>query len=95
MSLEAAVAQHAHNSQGNGVHVFKGLSWFSRYQDITHSMHLARKQNLGLKSCDGNQELLNYLRSDLIEVATRLQKGGLGYVDVTPEFEARVSGKSK
>uniref|UniRef100_A0A8B9SS82 Tyrosine-protein kinase BAZ1B n=1 Tax=Anas platyrhynchos TaxID=8839 RepID=A0A8B9SS82_ANAPL len=61
-----------------------------RYQDITHSIHLARKQNLGLKSCDGNQELLNYLRSDLIEVATRLQKGGLGYVDVTPEFEARV-----
>ncbi|XP_031447840.1 tyrosine-protein kinase BAZ1B isoform X2 [Phasianus colchicus] len=62
-----------------------------KYQDITHSMHLARKQNLGLKSCDGNQELLNYLRSDLIEVATRLQKGGLGYVDVTPEFEARVA----
>ncbi|KAM6242198.1 tyrosine-protein kinase BAZ1B isoform 1-T1 [Porphyrio hochstetteri] len=61
-----------------------------RYQDITHSIHLARKQNLGLKSCDGNQELLNYLRSDLIEVATRLQKGGLGYVDVTPEYEARV-----
>uniref|UniRef100_A0A8C6Z111 Tyrosine-protein kinase BAZ1B n=1 Tax=Nothoprocta perdicaria TaxID=30464 RepID=A0A8C6Z111_NOTPE len=61
-----------------------------KYQDITHSIHLARKQNLGLKSCDGNQELLNYLRSDLIEVATRLQKGGLGYVDVTPEFEARI-----
>ncbi|XP_027583009.1 tyrosine-protein kinase BAZ1B [Pipra filicauda] len=61
-----------------------------KYQDITHSIHLARKQNLGLKSCDGNQELLNYLRSDLIEVATRLQKGGLGYVDVTPEYEAKV-----
>uniref|UniRef100_A0A8C4V4B9 Tyrosine-protein kinase BAZ1B n=1 Tax=Falco tinnunculus TaxID=100819 RepID=A0A8C4V4B9_FALTI len=62
-----------------------------KYQDIVHSIHLARKQNLGLKSCDGNQELLNYLRSDLIEVATRLQKGGLGYVDVTPEYEARVA----
>ncbi|XP_038615111.1 tyrosine-protein kinase BAZ1B isoform X2 [Tachyglossus aculeatus] len=61
-----------------------------RYQDITHSIHLARKQNLGLKSCDGNQELLSFLRSDLIEVATRLQKGGLGYVDETSEFEARV-----
>ncbi|TFJ99274.1 protein S100-A5 [Platysternon megacephalum] len=61
-----------------------------RYQDLTHSIHLARKQNLGLKSCDGNQELLNFLRSDLIEVATRLQKGGLGYVDETSEFEARV-----
>ncbi|XP_066189214.1 tyrosine-protein kinase BAZ1B isoform X2 [Sylvia atricapilla] len=61
-----------------------------KYQDITHSIHLARKQNLGLKSCDGNQELLNYLRSDLIEVATRLQKGGLGYVEVTPEYEAKV-----
>jgi len=56
---------------------------------------LARKQNLGLKSCDGNQELLNHLRSDLIEVATRLQKGGLGYVDVTPEYEARVSEQAK
>ncbi|XP_074045532.1 tyrosine-protein kinase BAZ1B isoform X3 [Macrotis lagotis] len=61
-----------------------------RYQDITHSIHLARKQNLGLKSCDGNQELLNFLRSDLIEVATRLQKGGLGYIEETSEFEARV-----
>ncbi|XP_060115544.1 tyrosine-protein kinase BAZ1B [Heteronotia binoei] len=60
-----------------------------RYQDITHSMHLARKQNLGLKSCDGNHELLNFLRSDLIEVATRLQKGGLGYTNEA-EFEARV-----
>lgn len=63
---------------------------FSRYQDIIHSIHLARKPNLGLKSCDGNQELLNFLRSDLIEVATRLQKGGLGYVEETSEFEARV-----
>ncbi|XP_066491125.1 tyrosine-protein kinase BAZ1B [Tiliqua scincoides] len=60
-----------------------------RYQDITHSIHLARKQNLGLKSCDGNQELLNFLRSDLIEVATRLQKGGLGYINEA-EFEAKV-----
>lgn len=54
-----------------------------------HSIHLARKQNLGLKSCDGNQELLNFLRSDLIEVATRLQKGGLGYIGEA-EFEAKV-----
>ncbi|XP_053131210.1 tyrosine-protein kinase BAZ1B [Hemicordylus capensis] len=61
-----------------------------RYQDITHSMHLARKQNPGLKSCDGHQELLDFLRSDLIEVATRLQKGGLGYISEA-EFEARVS----
>ncbi|KAI5139972.1 tyrosine-protein kinase BAZ1B isoform X1 [Manis pentadactyla] len=61
-----------------------------RYQDIIHSIHLARKPNLGLKSCDGSQELLNFLRSDLIEVATRLQKGGLGYVEETSEFEARV-----
>jgi hypothetical protein len=61
-----------------------------RYHDIIHSIHLARKPNLGLKSCDGNQELLNFLRSDLIEVATRLQKGGLGYVEETSEFEARV-----
>ncbi|XP_029468859.1 tyrosine-protein kinase BAZ1B [Rhinatrema bivittatum] len=61
-----------------------------RYQEIVHSIHLARKQNLGLKSCDGHQELLNFLRSDLIEVATRLQKGGLGYIEETSEFEAKV-----
>ncbi|XP_042298170.1 tyrosine-protein kinase BAZ1B [Sceloporus undulatus] len=61
-----------------------------RYQDITHSIHLARKQNPGLKSCDGSQELLSFLRSDLIEVATRLQKGGLGYIG-EGEFEARVT----
>ncbi|XP_053313213.1 tyrosine-protein kinase BAZ1B [Spea bombifrons] len=61
-----------------------------KYQDIVHSIHLARKQNLGLKTCDGHVELLNFLRSDIIEVATRLQKGGLGYLDDTTEFEAKV-----
>ncbi|XP_066455819.1 tyrosine-protein kinase BAZ1B [Eleutherodactylus coqui] len=61
-----------------------------RYQDILHSIHLARKQNLGLKICDGHQELLNFLRSDIIEVATRLQKGGLGYLDDTTELEEKV-----
>ncbi|XP_071994176.1 tyrosine-protein kinase BAZ1B [Engystomops pustulosus] len=61
-----------------------------RYQDIVHSIHLARKQNLGLKICDGHQELLNFLRSDIIEVATRLQKGGLGYLDDTTELEEKV-----
>ncbi|KAM4699582.1 tyrosine-protein kinase BAZ1B [Discoglossus pictus] len=62
----------------------------NRYQDIMHSIYLARKQNLGLKTCDGHQELLAYLRSDIIEVATRLQKGGLGYLDDTTEFEEKV-----
>ncbi|XP_027709402.1 tyrosine-protein kinase BAZ1B-like, partial [Vombatus ursinus] len=71
-------------------HISRPSAGLNLYQDITHSIHLARKQNLGLKSCDGNQELLNFLRSDLIEVATRLQKGGLGYVEETSEFEARV-----
>ncbi|KAJ1185002.1 hypothetical protein NDU88_001798 [Pleurodeles waltl] len=61
-----------------------------RYQDIMHSIHLSRKQNPGLKTCDGQQELLNFLRTDIIEVATRLHKGGLGYLDETTEFEARV-----
>lgn len=50
---------------------------------------------MGLKSCDGSQELLHFLRSDLIEVATRLQKGGLGYVEETSEFEARVRTLNK
>uniref|UniRef100_A0A4W3IDE5 Tyrosine-protein kinase BAZ1B n=1 Tax=Callorhinchus milii TaxID=7868 RepID=A0A4W3IDE5_CALMI len=62
-----------------------------KYQDILHSIYFARKPNLGLKSCNGHQELLNYLRTDLIEVATRLQKGGLGYMDNCDEFEERVS----
>ncbi|XP_063305631.1 tyrosine-protein kinase BAZ1B [Pelobates fuscus] len=61
-----------------------------RYQDIMHSIHLARKQNLGLKTCDGHYELLKFLRNDVIEVATRLQKGGLGYLDDTIEFEEKV-----
>ncbi|XP_036392567.1 tyrosine-protein kinase BAZ1B isoform X1 [Megalops cyprinoides] len=61
-----------------------------RYQDILHSVHLARKPNLGLKTCDGHQELLKYLRSDILEVASRLQKGGLGYMDDISEFEERV-----
>lgn len=61
-----------------------------RYQDILHSIYFSRKPNPGLKTCDGQQELLNFLRTDIIEVATRLHKGGLGYLDETTEFEARV-----
>ncbi|XP_038829851.1 tyrosine-protein kinase BAZ1B-like isoform X1 [Salvelinus namaycush] len=62
-----------------------------RYQDILHSINLTRKGNPGLRSCDGHQELLKYLRSDVIEVASRLQKGGLGYMDDSmDEFERKV-----
>nr|XP_023675244.1 tyrosine-protein kinase BAZ1B [Paramormyrops kingsleyae]XP_023675245.1 tyrosine-protein kinase BAZ1B [Paramormyrops kingsleyae]XP_023675246.1 tyrosine-protein kinase BAZ1B [Paramormyrops kingsleyae] len=61
-----------------------------RYQDILRSICLARKPNLGLKTCDGQQELLKYLRSDIMEVASRLQKGGLGYMDDISEFEEKV-----
>ncbi|KAF7665563.1 hypothetical protein LDENG_00138350 [Lucifuga dentata] len=53
----------------------------NRYQDILHSIHLTRKTKMGLRTCDGHAELLRYLRSDIQEVASRLQKGGLGYLD--------------
>ncbi|XP_076591021.1 tyrosine-protein kinase BAZ1B isoform X1 [Chaetodon auriga] len=59
----------------------------SRYQDIVHSIHLTRKGKLGLRTCDGHSELLNYLRSDIQEVASRLQKGGLGYLDDNVDIE--------
>ncbi|CAK6957791.1 tyrosine-protein kinase BAZ1B isoform X2 [Scomber scombrus] len=59
----------------------------SRYQDILHSIHLTRKGKLGLRTCDGNAELLKYLRSDIQEVASRLQKGGLGYLDDNIDIE--------
>lgn len=65
--------------------------WCFRYQDILHSINLTKKGNPGLKTCDGHQELLKFIRSDIIEVASRLQKGGLGYMDDTSEFEERVS----
>ncbi|XP_050991217.1 tyrosine-protein kinase BAZ1B isoform X2 [Labeo rohita] len=65
------------------------------YQEILHSIHLTKKGNPGLKTCDGNQELLKYLRSDIIEVASRLQKGGLGYMEDTSEFEERVRDLEK
>lgn len=60
------------------------------YQEILHSIHLTKKGNPGLKICDGYQELLKFLRTDIIEVASRLQKGGLGYMEDTSEFEERV-----
>ncbi|KAJ8414503.1 hypothetical protein AAFF_G00037050 [Aldrovandia affinis] len=66
-----------------------------KYQDILHSIYLARKPNLGLKTCDGHQELLRYLRSDVMEVASRLHKGGLGYMDDLSEFEERVRSLEK
>ncbi|KAL6116291.1 baz1b [Pungitius sinensis] len=53
----------------------------SRYQDILHSVHQTRKAKMSLRTCDGYTELLKFLRSDIIEVASRLHKGGLGYLD--------------
>lgn len=48
---------------------------------------------MGLRICDGYAELLKYLRSDIQEVASRLQKGGLGYLDVN--IEDQVMGLSE
>ncbi|KAM3875427.1 tyrosine-protein kinase BAZ1B [Diretmus argenteus] len=62
----------------------------NRYQEIVHSVHLTRKGKLGLRTCDGHQELLKYLRSDILEVASRLQKGGLGYLDDNTDIENQV-----
>uniref|UniRef100_A0A3P8TLE1 Tyrosine-protein kinase BAZ1B n=1 Tax=Amphiprion percula TaxID=161767 RepID=A0A3P8TLE1_AMPPE len=64
----------------------------SRYQDIIHSIHLTRKGKLGLRTCDGSSELLKYLRSDIQEVASRLQKGGLGYLDDNTDIEEQLKG---
>ncbi|KAJ3590709.1 hypothetical protein NHX12_008658 [Muraenolepis orangiensis] len=61
------------------------------YQDILHSMHLCRKGKMGLRICHGHLELLKYLRSDILEVASRLQKGGLGYLDDNTDIEDEVS----
>ncbi|XP_072551289.1 tyrosine-protein kinase BAZ1B [Salminus brasiliensis] len=66
-----------------------------KYQDIMHSIHLSKKGNLGLRTCDGHQELLKFLRSDILEVASRLEKGGLGFMEDTSEFEERVQGLEK
>uniref|UniRef100_A0A672HU89 Tyrosine-protein kinase BAZ1B n=1 Tax=Salarias fasciatus TaxID=181472 RepID=A0A672HU89_SALFA len=62
----------------------------SRYQEIVHSIHLSRKAKLGLRTCDGYSELLKYMRSDIQEVASRLQKGGLGYLDDNTDIEDQV-----
>uniref|UniRef100_H2M7P0 Tyrosine-protein kinase BAZ1B n=1 Tax=Oryzias latipes TaxID=8090 RepID=H2M7P0_ORYLA len=61
-----------------------------RYQDILHSIHLTRKSKLGLRTCDGYEELLKYMRSDIQEIASRLQKGGLGYLDKNADIEEEV-----
>lgn len=65
-----------------------------RYQEILHSIHLTRKAKLGLRTCDGYSELLKYLRSDITEVASRLQKGGLGYLDDKTDVEDQVTALS-
>lgn len=61
-----------------------------RYQDILHSVYLTRRAKQGLRTCDGYTELLKYLRSDIQEVASRLQKGGLGYLDDNVDIEDQV-----
>ncbi|XP_045929544.1 tyrosine-protein kinase BAZ1B isoform X3 [Micropterus dolomieu] len=63
----------------------------SRYQEILHSIHLTRKGKVGLRSCDGYTELLKYLRSDIQEIASRLQKGGLGYLDDNIDIEDQLN----
>lgn len=45
---------------------------------------------MGLRNCDGYTELLKYLRSDIQEIASRLQKGGLGYLDDNVDIEDQV-----
>ncbi|KAM7399332.1 hypothetical protein PAMP_018612 [Pampus punctatissimus] len=65
----------------------------SRYKDILHSIHLTRKGKMGLRTCDGYAELLKYLRSDIQEVASRLQKGGLGYLDDNIDIEDQLKEK--
>ncbi|KAM9732840.1 tyrosine-protein kinase BAZ1B [Menidia menidia] len=62
----------------------------SRYQDILHSIHLARKSKQGLRTCDGYTELLNFMRTDIQEIASRLQKGGLGYLDDNTDIEEQL-----
>uniref|UniRef100_A0A3Q1HL86 Tyrosine-protein kinase BAZ1B n=1 Tax=Anabas testudineus TaxID=64144 RepID=A0A3Q1HL86_ANATE len=64
----------------------------NRYQDILHSIHLTRKAKMGLRTCDGYTELLKYLRSDIQEIASRLQKGGLGYLDDNVDIEEQLKG---
>lgn len=62
----------------------------NRYQDILHSIYLSRKSKLGLRTCDGYAELLKYMRSDIQEIASRLQKGGLGYLDDSIDIEEQL-----
>lgn len=45
---------------------------------------------MGLRTCDGHTELLKYLRSDIQEVASRLHKGGLGYLEDNVDIEDEV-----
>ncbi|XP_066540808.1 tyrosine-protein kinase BAZ1B [Hoplias malabaricus] len=71
------------------------LSLEVKFQDILHSIHLCRKGSLGLRTCDGHEELLKFLRSDIIEVASRLEKGGLGLMEDISKFEERVRGLEK
>lgn len=74
--------------------IMSNTSHCVRYQEILHSIHLTRKARLGLRTCDGYAELLKYLRSDIQEVASRLQKGGLGYLDDNVDIEDKVNSHS-
>lgn len=62
-----------------------------RYQDIQQSIGAAQKASSQQKTCDSPLELLHYLQSDILEVASRLQRGGLGDLDDIGRFEDKVS----
>ncbi|XP_023663028.1 tyrosine-protein kinase BAZ1B-like isoform X2 [Paramormyrops kingsleyae] len=61
-----------------------------RYQDIQQSISAAQKAGSQQKTCDSPLELLHYLQNDILEVALRLQKGGLGDLDDIGRFEDKV-----
>ncbi|KAM9801592.1 tyrosine-protein kinase BAZ1B [Neosynchiropus ocellatus] len=62
----------------------------SLYPTITHSINISTKHKLGLNPCNQEVDLINFIRSDIQEVASRLQKGGLGYLDDDVDLEEQL-----
>ncbi|XP_077863492.1 tyrosine-protein kinase BAZ1B-like [Saccoglossus kowalevskii] len=61
-----------------------------KYQDIIKTMNMSKRSSPDLRDINGDQELLESFKEDLLETETRVRKGGLGGVDQYEIWEKKL-----
>ncbi|XP_053384171.1 tyrosine-protein kinase BAZ1B-like isoform X2 [Mercenaria mercenaria] len=61
-----------------------------RQADITKAIYRQQRSNLELRDCDGDKEMIESLKKELLETELRLRNGGLGGVDDFPTWNTKL-----